>query len=140
MPIITRAELQRRISSQDVAQLADLDGLETETPGMVDACLADAEAEVMGYVRAATSRSLPDPAPDVLKRLVVDVARYNLYQRHLPEDHPATLAYRSAVAMLRDIAAGRVSLGIEAVAVGSVDVGWAPARVMTDAALAGMGP
>jgi phage gp36-like protein len=138
MPILTRSELERRLSAQDVAQLADLDGVAAETPGMVDACLADAESEVMGYVRAATSKPLPDPAPELLKRAVADVARYNLYQRHLAEDHPVFIAYRQALQMLRDIASLRIVIGAGADA--SVDVGYAPPRVMTDEALRGMGP
>lgn len=139
MAILTRAELEKRLSAQDIAQLGDLDGMDAETPGMVDACLADAEAEVMGYARVVVA-ALPDPAPEILKRLVVDVARYNLYQRHVPEDHPVAIAYRAAVETLKGIAAGRVSLGLPSGAPLGAAVGHAPPRVMTDAALAGMGP
>lgn len=140
MPIITRADLESRLSPQDVAQLADLDGANAEAPGMVDACIADAQAEVLGFVRVAFRGPLPDPAPDLLKRLTVDVARYNLYQRHVPDDHPVAIAYRVAISMLRDIASGRICLGIDGAQAGGIDVGYAPPRVMTDDAMRGMMP
>lgn len=143
MPILGRDQFEMRLSAQDIAQLADLDGNGAETAGAVSAALADAEAEVLGYVMSVAALPLPDPAPELLKRLVCDVARYNLYQRHLPEEHPVTVAYLRAVATLRDIASGRLRLSLGGGdQVGSVGVaaGWAPARVMTDAALQGMGP
>lgn len=139
MAIIARADLEKRLSAQDITQLGDLEGIDAETPGMVDACLADAEAEVMGHVRVVVA-SLPDPVPEILKRLTVDVARYNLYQRHVPEDHPVAIAYKLAVETMKGIAAGRVSLGMPASSGGGVVMAYAPDRVFTDAALAGALP
>ncbi len=138
MPILTRAEMESRLGESDIALLADRSGA-GEDPGAVDAALRDAEAEVMGYVSIATSASVPDPAPDILKRLVTIVARYNLWRREVAEDHPVYIAYRDAVRELREIAAGRIALpfGEEASGTGRA---WAPDRVMTDAALKGMGP
>lgn len=140
MPILSRDELQRRLSSVDVEQLADLTQDGAETAGAVAAALADAENEVIGYVRAVTRAPVPDPAPELLKRCVTDIARYNLYQRHVSEDHPVYVAYVRTIATLRDIAAGRIALDFGGEAPTGTSVAWAPERYMTDAALARMLP
>lgn len=137
--ILTRAELEQRLSPQDIAQLADTDGNSVENTGFVNACLSDAESEALAWVRSVGV--VPDPAPEVLKRVVCDIARYNLYQRHLPEDHPVVVAYRQAVETLKGIAAGRIVITTppDDVIVGA-PLGYAPPRIMTDATLRGMGP
>ncbi|MCX8016476.1 MAG: DUF1320 domain-containing protein [Rhodocyclaceae bacterium] len=138
--ILTRAELERRLSAQDIAQLADLDGYGNETSGMVATCLADAEAEALGYVRIVAD-TLPDQVPEVLKRIVTDIARYNLYQRHIGEDHPVYLAYLRAIDTLKGIAAGHIDLGIAAGSAHSGSVtGWAPPRVFGEPTLAKAAP
>lgn len=144
MPILTRAELEARIGADDIARLADRDAPSGEDAGAVQAALDDAEQEVLAYVRMATPAPVPDPAPPVLKRLVAVIARYNLWRRDVPVEHPAYVAYKDAVKELQAIAAGQVALPFgadqdNAASLGA-GLGWAPTRVMTDAALAGMGP
>jgi len=144
MPILTRAELEQRMSGADLSQLADMSAAGSETTGMVDATLLDAESEVLGYVRSAVNPALlPDPAPDLLKRLVCDVARYNLFQRHLHEDHPVMIAYRAALATLRDIASGKLALPLAdtaAVDNSAAPIGYAPTRYLTDVSMGAMLP
>jgi phage gp36-like protein len=141
MPILTRTELETRLGAETVKQLTDLENLGVSNAARVDAALADAEAEVMGYVRAATSEAIPDPAPDTLKRLVSIVAHYNLWQRSCKEDSPVYVAYRDAVRELRDIATGKVVLfGSAGASVPRGAAAWAPSRQMTDAMLARMLP
>lgn len=141
MPILTRAELETRLGAETVKQLTDLENLGVANSARVDAALADAEAEVMGYVRAATSEAIPDPAPDTLKRLAAIVAHYNLWQRSCKEDSPVYVAYRDAVRELRDIATGKVVLfGAAGASVPRGAAAWAPERRMTDAMLARMLP
>lgn len=137
--ILTRAELEKRLSPQDVAQLADLDGINVENDDFIDACLSDAESEVLAWVRSVGD--VPDPAPEVLKRVVCDIARYNLYQRHLPEDHPVVVAYKQAIETLKGIASGRIAIPTKPNGVPTTaPLAYAPARVMTDSVLNGMGP
>lgn len=99
-----RADLEFRFSEQSIAELE-------EGGAVVRSALADAEAEAAGYIGRAVSLPLAI-VPDTVKRLVCVIARYNLWQRQLPEDHPVYLAYRDAVRELRDIADGRVALPI----------------------------
>lgn len=70
--------------------------------------LADADSDIDGYV--ATRYSVPlEPVPAVITRLACDLARYYLYDDQATE----TIQKRrdSAQAVLRDISAGKVSLG-----------------------------
>ena len=142
MPILTRAELETRLGAETVLQLTDLENLGVTNAARVDAALADAEAEVMGYVRAATTAPIPDPAPDALKRLTAIVAHYNLWRRQCTEDNPVYIAYRDAVRELRDIATGKVALFPDAdgASVPSGAAAWAPPRMLTDAMLERMLP
>jgi phage gp36-like protein len=142
MPILTRTELETRLGAETVKQLTDLENLGVANAARIDAALTDAEAEVMGYVRAATSEAIPDPAPDTLKRLVAIVAHYNLWKRQCKEDHPVYIAYRDAVRELRDIATGKVSLfpSSDGASVPPGAAAWAPQRMLTDTSLARMLP
>lgn len=143
MAILTRTELGSRIGADDIIRLADRDAPAGEDAGAVQAAIDDAEHEVMAYVRKATSSPIPDPAPPVLKRLVAVIARYNLWRRDVPVEHPAYVAYKDAIRELQAIADGEVALpfGDDATAVSANAFGgWSPPRVMTDAALKGMEP
>jgi len=78
---------------------------------LINEALADADSEIDGYV--ATRYSVPlTPAPSIVKRLACDLVRYHLYDDQATE----TIQKRrdAAVAVLRDIAAGKVSLGTTA--------------------------
>lgn len=142
MPILSRLELEARMSANDLAQLADMTASGIETTGMVDGALSDAEAEVMGYVRSIVNPALlPDPAPDLLKRLVCDVARYNLFQRHIHDDHPVIVAYRQSLTTLRDISSGKLALPLlDPATTSAAPAGYAPTRYLTDAAMAALLP
>lgn len=144
MPILTRAELETRLGAEAVEQLTDLENLGMANAARVQAALDDADAEVMGYVRAATAAPLPDPAPETLKRLVAIVAHYNLWRRGpgVTEASMVYVAYKDALAQLRDIAAGRIALFQDAAsaAVPAGAAAWAPPRLLTDAVLARMLP
>lgn len=144
MAILTRTELDTRLGAADVARLADRDSTSGEDTGVVDAALSDAENEVLGYVRMVTPAPVPDPAPDILKRLVAFVARYNLFRRDVPDNHPAYIAYRDAVKELQSIAAGRIALPFGSNQANAASAGagtaYAPARALTDTALAAMLP
>lgn len=143
MALVTRAELEARFSPGEIAGLADRDGDTAEDSGAVDAAITDAEAEVLAYV-TRVAPVLPDPAPDVLRRIAAIVARYNLWRRDTGPDHPAYVAYRDAVRELRDIADGRITLpdattgaDTATAAAGAV---YAPVKHFTDDAMARMLP
>ena len=75
----------------------------------LERALADASAEIDGYV--GTRHPLPlDPVPAILVTACVDIAMY----RAAPGSRQSKQGrqfYEDAIRLLRDIAAGRVSLG-----------------------------
>lgn len=134
------SDLETRFGSAEILQLSDRDGNGSADTGVVEAALNDAEAEVNGWIGRAVTLPL-DPVPDTVKRIVCTVARYNLWQRNLPEDHPVYLAYRDAVKEMDAIGSGKIILPIaggsaEATVNGSFAVKSAP-TVFTATLMAG---
>lgn len=78
---------------------------------VIDRALADADAEIDGYVGSRYTLPLPLPTPPVLVPIACDIARYRLYDDAVPD--VVRQRYEDAIARLRDIAAGRLSLGID---------------------------
>lgn len=135
MTYATAANLLERFSAEEIAQRADrsiprlvtapmlataaaggsMSGYTAEEQAasaavlaLINSALADADSEIDGYV--ATRYSVPlNPVPTIIKRLACDLARYHLYDDQATE----TIQKRrdAAVAVLRDISAGKVSLG-----------------------------
>lgn len=134
MAWLTLADLIARFGAGAVADLQ---------AGGADAAvaIADAQAECEGYLARAVGLPIATPGAALL-RLACDVARYNLWRRDLPSDHPVVIAYRQSISDLSDISAGRLSLpGVVGAPADGVtpSAGWAvkasPA-VFTDARLA----
>ena len=78
---------------------------------VIDRAIADADAEIDGYVGSRYTLPLPLPTPPVLVPIAGDIARYRLYDDAVPE--VVRKRYEDAIARLRDIAAGRLSLGVD---------------------------
>lgn len=97
---------------------------------VIDRALADADAEIDGYVGARYTLPLPTPTPPVLVPIACDIARYRLYDDSVPD--VVRQRYEDAIARLKDISAGRLSLGIDpapaANSMGGVSV-RSPARI-----------
>jgi len=108
---LTQTELEDRIGPDIVLQLADRDHDGIADAAAITAAIADADAEINSYLSPRYALPLTT-APDTVKRLSAMIARYNLWRRDLPEDHPAYVAYRDALKTLQQIAGGLVSLPI----------------------------
>lgn len=93
-----------------------LEVADSDFDGLVDAevvavALADASDEIDVYVGSRYQLPLI-PVPPLLKRLAVDIALYKLSTAGALTDEKRQ-RYEDALRLLRDIAAGRASLGIE---------------------------
>ena len=131
--MLTASEFRARFGGELIEQLADRDADGIGEPQTLKIAIADAEAEVMPYLRAAGFSTPPEPAPEFIKRIIALIARYNLYQRDLPQEHPAYVAYQDALRELRAISRGEIPL-TDARDTGGI-AGWAPKRDLTDAVL-----
>lgn len=138
MPYTTRTLLEERFGLDELIQRTDK--FAPYTSAIVDAvierAIADSDAEIDGFVGSRYTLPLPLPTPPVLVPIACDIARYRLYDDAVPEI--VRQRYEDAIARLRDIAAGRLSLGIDpapaAGSQGTVAV-RAPARVFSADAL-----
>lgn len=134
MPYTTPTLLADRFGSDELIQRTDkfppFTGAIVDV--VLDRAIADADAEIDGFVGARYALPLPDPVPPVLVPIACDIARYRLYDDAVPDI--VRQRYEDAIARLKDISAGRLSLGIGPAtveqAVVSVQV-RSPARVFS---------
>lgn len=111
MAYATQADLLARFGELEIGQVADTDGTGEIDPALVARALADADAEIDAALAGRYQLPLPS-VPLLLTRIACDLARYNLYTDNVPETVKAR--QEKAVALLRDLAAGRTSLGLPA--------------------------
>jgi phage gp36-like protein len=135
MPYTTRLLLTDRFGLDELIQRTDKFAPYTGAivDVVLDRAIADADAEIDGFVGARYALPLPEPVPPVLVPIACDIARYRLYDDAVPDI--VRQRYEDAVARLKDISAGRLSLGIDPATVtpvaGTVQV-RSPARVFSD--------
>lgn len=112
MAYATRQDLIDRIGEQVLIQLTD----RADPPArLIDEtvlaqALGDAEAEVNAYLAGKFPLPLAN-VPLVLTRITTDLVRYLLHGANVtPEIRDR---YRDAITFLRDVAAGRATLGLD---------------------------
>lgn len=99
-----QAELQQLTDIGEVAS----GGVDEE---VLDRALTDAAAEINGYLAARYVLPLAS-TPTLLVGIATDIARYRLYRDAVTET--VEKRYKAAVKMLENIAAGKISLGLDA--------------------------
>lgn len=131
MGYIDQQDLIDRFGEAELKELADRDADGTIDAEVVAAAIADADRLVDGYVGKLYDLPLAT-APDILRQLSADIARYKLYK-----DSPTETVrnnYLDALRQLRDIAAGNLALdvaGAEPARAGGTVTVDAPERVFT---------
>ncbi|MBS0370756.1 MAG: DUF1320 domain-containing protein [Proteobacteria bacterium] len=140
MPYTSRPLLEERFGLDELIQRTDKFAPYTGAvvDSVLDRAIADADAEIDGYVGARYALPLPDPVPPVLVPIACDIARYRLFDDSVTD--VVRQRYEDAIARLKDIAAGRLSLGIDPAQVEAAQVGVrvrAPAQVFSDELLSG---
>ncbi|HZC45431.1 MAG TPA: DUF1320 domain-containing protein [Candidatus Acidoferrum sp.] len=129
-------DVVNRYPSRDLVQLTNEDPtITTVNSAPIIQALADASAEIDGYIEGRFTLPLTDP-PAVLNRLTTDIAMYRLQSlRPLHDLEDARKRYEDAIAMLTKVAAGELTLGLSAdgqeppVTVGTVEVVQGPDRI-----------
>ena len=104
-------DLIKRISLEDLTQLSDDDGDGEYDENIVNEAIEYAQDIIDGYVGKKYQVPL-DPAPEIIKRIAVDLAIYWLYSRsdEIPEE--IENRYKNQIKMLEDIAKGNISIGV----------------------------
>lgn len=109
MSYATSADLIDRFGEAAFLQLADRDRDGQADLDVVARALTDAGGEIDGWL----SRRYPvpvTPAPPRLVTLAADIAWYRLHGDSLAEQSAVRMAYRDALAYLRQVADGAVDL------------------------------
>ena len=113
MTYATAQDVINRYPNRDLVQLTNEDPTATTvntTP--ITQALADASAEIDGYIEGRFTLPLTDP-PAVLNRLATDIAMYRMQSlRPLHDLEDARKRYDDAVAMLSKVASGDLTLGL----------------------------
>lgn len=105
----TVADLEQRMGEQELAQLTDPLHSGSPDPALALAALADASAEIDGYLAVRYRLPLPT-VPTVLVRMACDLARLALWRDVAPERVVSQAEH--ARRLLRDLSRGAMSLGL----------------------------
>ena len=108
----TQADIVARFGETELIQLTDRAAAGAVDVVAVEAAIADAAAEIDGYI--ATRYTLPlIPVPKIITRIAVDVALYQLFMaRRMGASEEVRYRYTDVRKLLENIAAGKVSLGV----------------------------
>jgi phage gp36-like protein len=115
MSYASQADMEERFGATELAQRTDRISGETIDATVLARALADADAEIDGYL--ATRYTLPLPStPPAINRLACEIARYRLFDDGVPET--VRVRYQDAVSLLKRLSSGEVQLaGISPVVV-----------------------
>jgi len=102
-----------RFPHRDLVQLTNEDPAATTlNAAVLGRALEDASAEIDSYLEGRFKLPLADP-PAVLERLAIEIAMYRLQAlRPLHDLKDARQRYEDAIAMLRRVGSGEISLGL----------------------------
>lgn len=109
MTYATLSDLTERAGEVELRQIADRDRDGTPDPQVITAALEDADNTVNGYIGARYRLPLVS-VPALVVTWSVSIARYVLHRNGAPE-HVAQ-DYKDAIAALKDVARGLVSLPV----------------------------
>jgi phage gp36-like protein len=111
MAYCTLADIKKAITEAVVQQLTDDDNVGAIITENVTKAIARADAEIDGY--CAVKYAVPfTTVPPVVAGLSLDMSIYYLYKRRTVSDD-VQKSYDNAVARLKDISSGRLSLGVD---------------------------
>ena len=111
MTYCTQADLIERFGAAEITQLSDRAGLGTLDSAVIDGAIADADAEIDGYLSGRYALPLAN-VPLVMTRLACDIARYWLFGQDTTDLVKAR--YDQAISYLGKVAAGTITLGPDA--------------------------
>jgi len=111
MAYCTQDDLLKMMDEAELIQATDDDGAGIIDAAKVTQAIAQADAEIDGYLGGRYSVPL-SPVPAVLVHLSVDMAIYHILSRRLGAPESRRDRYKNAVAFFKSVAKGDVSLGM----------------------------
>lgn len=111
MSYCTQADLIDRFGDTEITQLSDRSGLGALDSAIVAQAIADADAEIDGYLSGRYALPMAS-VPLVMTRLACDIARYWLFGQDVTDLVKAR--YDQAISYLGKVASGTITLGPDA--------------------------
>ena len=112
MAYSTQADIEEQLSEAELIQLTDDANAGVVDASVVARAIADADDEINSYLQERYTVPL-NPAPSLVRKLSVDLAVYNLYSRRDLDAPVRTKRYEDATRLLKALARGEASLGLE---------------------------
>lgn len=112
MSYATAQDLIDRFGETELAELTDRVNGAVIDVTVIGRALADADAEINGYLVSRYTLPLAITSP-ILTKFAGDIARYQLYDTRASEQ--VTARYNDAIKFMKSLASGLVSLGIDSV-------------------------
>src|SRR3990167_2072302 len=111
MPYSTLTDMKKLIPETAIIQLTDDENTGSSDLARVDEAIAQSDAEIDSYCGGRYTVPFTT-VPDIVKKISVDIAIYNLYSRRV-EEIPETRAerYKNAMRQLEGIASGKITIG-----------------------------
>lgn len=114
-PYATPADIGAQYGAETLALLTDRDGDGAGDPGAAERALADASAEIDGYLAGRYDLPLSPGRAALLRRPAVDIAVYRLAADAATATDERRRRYEDAVRYLEGIASGEIRLGTDGV-------------------------
>ena len=111
MSYCTQADLIVRFGAAEITQLSDRAGLGTLDSAIIAGAIADADAEIDGYLSGRYALPLAN-VPMVITRIACDITRYWLFGQDVTD--LVKDRYDQAVSYLGQVAKGTIGLGPDA--------------------------
>ena len=110
MPYCTETDVKLAIPEADLVQLTDDSDAGVVDSDVVTRAIADADAEIDSYIGVKHGLPLAS-TPAIIRRISVDIAIHNLYQRRQGPPEFRAKKYENAIAILWKIASGDLKIG-----------------------------
>ncbi|MDR2711086.1 MAG: DUF1320 domain-containing protein [Burkholderiales bacterium] len=109
MTYCTRDDLIQAFGEHELIKLTDHARTGAIDDAVLDRAIADAEGEIDGYISKRYGQTLAGVNLPNLTRIACDITRYRLYDDATIDT--VRQRYEDAIVFLKDVAAGRASLG-----------------------------
>lgn len=114
MAYTTAAEMEKMIPSEIILRLSDDDADGSADTYPVAEAIDTAADEIDAYIGSRIALPISGTIPNILRKINQDIAIYNLFSRgwvEVPDIRQTR--YDNAIRMLRDFAAGKITLGLQ---------------------------
>lgn len=112
MAYSTQIDIEEQLSESELIQLTDDAGSGSVDASVVSRAITDADDEINSYLQEHYAVPV-SPVPGLVRKLSVDLAIYNLFARRDLDAPVRTQRYENAVRLLKSLARGEASLGVE---------------------------